>query len=52
MQEPLIIKKPIESLKMVDLPTEDKSKLVTVFAWLIQEDKKQNPELYQPKIKK
>ena len=29
------------------LTREDKQKLVSVFAWLIQEDKKQNPELYK-----
>ena len=30
----------------------DKQKLVEAFAWLIQEDKKQNPELYKIKKKK
>jgi hypothetical protein len=30
-----------------DWSTEDKQKLVEVFAWLIQEDKKQNPNLYK-----
>ena len=28
---------------------EEKQRLVCVFAWLLQEDKKQNPELYQVK---
>lgn len=27
--------------------TEEKQRLVGAFAWLIQEDKKQNPELYK-----
>jgi len=31
------------------LSIEDKQKLVGAFAWLIQEDKKQNPALYQYK---
>lgn len=34
-----------------DLSLEDKSKLVGAFAWLIKEDKKQNPALYQNKNK-
>jgi len=29
------------------IPLEEKQKLVGAFAWLIQEDKKQNPALYQ-----
>lgn len=33
--------------KIGNLALEDKQKLVGVFAWLIQEDKKQNPKLYQ-----
>lgn len=44
--------KPKTDLKMKDLPIEDKQKLVSVFAWLIQEDKKQNPELYKINQKK
>lgn len=32
---------------MQDLPVEDKQRLVGAFVWLIKEDKKQNPELYQ-----
>ncbi len=35
--------------KVRDLSPEDRQKLVGVFAWLIQEDKKQNPELYKIK---
>jgi len=30
-----------------ELSSDDKQKLVGAFAWLIQEDKKQNPALYQ-----
>ncbi|MDD2325330.1 MAG: hypothetical protein PHW63_04915 [Alphaproteobacteria bacterium] len=33
-----------------EMPLDDKQKLVDVFAWLIQEDRKQNPDLY-PKTK-
>jgi len=29
-----------------DIERQDLNNLVSVFAWLIQEDKKQNPELY------
>lgn len=32
-----------------DLTLEDKNKLVGAFVWLIKEDKKQNPALYQIK---
>jgi hypothetical protein len=35
--------------KIKDLPIEDKQRLVGAFVWLIKEDKKQNPELYQLK---
>jgi hypothetical protein len=35
--------------KMKDLSPEDKARLVGVFAWLIAEDKRQNPALYQIK---
>ena len=35
------------AVKMADFPLEAKQRLVGVFAWLIAEDKKQNPELYQ-----
>lgn len=37
------------SFKIDNLPLEDKQKLVGAFVWLVQEDKKQNPELYQRK---
>lgn len=36
---------------ITQLSPEDRQKLISVFAWLIKEDKKQNPELYKPKIK-
>ena len=42
MQEIVIAKKSINELTL-----EDKQKLVGAFAWLIQEDKKQNPSDYQ-----
>ena len=34
----------------INLDIENRQKLVTVFAWLIQEDKKQNPLLYKTKM--
>lgn len=33
----------------IKLTNEDKQKLVSAFAWLIQEDKKQNPQFYKAK---
>ncbi len=39
------------ALTINDLTLEDRNKLVGVFAWLIKEDKKQNPALYQIKKK-
>ena len=38
--------------KLNSLKLEDKQKLVAVFAWLLEEDKKQNPALYQLNNKK
>lgn len=35
------------SNKLNNLKLEDKQKLVAVFAWLLEEDKKQNPALYK-----
>lgn len=32
--------------QVLDIPNEDFQTLVNAFAWLIQEDKKQNPNLY------
>ena len=49
MQE--TIKVPQKVLTISDLSLEDRQKLVGAFAWLIQEDKKQNPALYQLKQK-
>jgi len=49
MQDNVIKKETEKSFKINDLPLDDKQKLVGAFAWLIQEDKKQNPELYQIK---
>ena len=39
----------VKSFKIDELPLEDKQRLVGAFVWLIEEDKKQNPALYQPK---
>ena len=39
----------VESQKTITLTNEDISKLSNTFAWLIQEDKKQNPDLYKIK---
>lgn len=33
--------------KLKDLPIKDKNRLVDAFVWLINEDKKQKPELYK-----
>jgi hypothetical protein len=35
--------------KEVTLSQEDISKLAKAFKWLIDEDRKQNPHLYEPK---
>jgi len=44
---------PVNTGKMLDrISPEDKQRLVGAFAWLIQEDKKQNPAFYQIKINK
>lgn len=37
----------IEGKKQAELTSEERKRLVDVFAWLITEDKKQNPELYK-----
>jgi len=49
MQKIITEQEQIKSSIINDLQPEEKQKLVGVFAWLIQEDKKQNPHLYQPK---
>ncbi|KND47467.1 MAG: hypothetical protein AB199_03495 [Parcubacteria bacterium C7867-004] len=41
--------RPEQSFQVNNLTLEDRGKLVSAFVWLIQEDKKQNPELYQIK---
>lgn len=38
-----------KEIEINQLPLEDKQRLVGAFLWLLEEDKKQNPELYQPK---
>lgn len=45
MQEIVAIQK--SSFRIDDLPLDERQRLVDVFAWLIQEDKKQNPDFYQ-----
>ncbi len=41
------------NFRLSDLPQEEKDRVVGFFAWLLKEDKKQNPHLYQKnKIKK
>jgi hypothetical protein len=49
MQEIISAKETIKSFQIDELPLEDKQRLVGAFVWLIEEDKKQNPALYQPK---
>jgi len=46
MQEFVTRQKPNNGLN--NLSFSDKQNLVDVFAWLIREDKKQNPALYEP----
>lgn len=43
----VLTEKPVEGFRIGGLPSDDKQRLVDVFAWLMQEDKKQNPELYE-----
>jgi len=43
MQENTIQNRLIDTMSPIE-----RQNLVDAFAWLIQEDKKQNPELYQP----
>lgn len=49
MQEIVSTKEVANSFKIDELPLEDKQRLVGAFVWLIEEDKKQNPALYQIK---
>ncbi len=39
----------IQKVNIADLAYEDRGRLVSVFEWLLKQDKKQNPELYQGK---
>ncbi len=47
MQEIVSSKEAVKGFKIDEIPLEDKQRLVGAFVWLIEEDKKQNPELYQ-----
>lgn len=49
MQDTATKPKPEEGFQIKNLSPEDRSRLVGAFVWLVQEDKKQNPELYQIK---
>lgn len=49
MQEIVSDNEPTKGFKIESLPLEDKQRLVGAFVWLIEEDKKQNPALYQIK---
>ena len=49
MQDIVSTKEAVKGFHIDELPLEDKQRLVGAFAWLIEEDKKQNPALYQPK---
>ena len=49
MQDIVSTKEAVKGFQMDELPLEDKQRLVGAFVWLIEEDKKQNPALYQPK---
>jgi len=39
----------IQKVNIADLACEDRGRLVSVFEWLLKQDKKQNPALYQGK---
>ena len=49
MQEIFSNNEPTQGFKIEGLPLEDKQRLVGAFVWLIEEDRKQNPALYQIK---
>ena len=51
MQEAINQQELTGSSEILKLSTEDKQNLVGVFAWLIKEDKKQNPAYYEVKKK-
>jgi len=50
MRDTALLKEVKKDFKIDELPLEDKQRLVGAFVWLIEEDKKQNPALYQTKI--
>ena len=47
MQKIVSIKEAVKGIKIDELPLEDQQRLVGAFVWLIEEDKEQNPALYQ-----
>ena len=47
MQDVAITKKYIGVSEIEKLPLTDRQRLVDVFVWLLEEDKKQNPAHYQ-----
>lgn len=49
MQDIVLTKEIAKDFKIDDLSLEDQRKLVGAFVWLIEEDKKQNPDFYQIK---
>jgi len=49
MQETATKPKPEQDFQIKNLTPEDRGRLVGAFVWLIQEDKRQNPKLYQIK---
>lgn len=49
MQDIDSIKENKNSFKIDDFSIEDQQRLIDAFLWLIDEDKKQNPEIYQLK---
>ncbi len=49
MQDIVSIKETKKIFKIDELSLVDQQRLVSAFVWLIEEDKKQNPELYQIK---
>ena len=49
MHEIISTKETVTGFQINELPLEDKQRLVGAFVWLIEQDKKQNPELYQIK---
>lgn len=49
MQDIFVTNETKKGFNIEELPIEDKQRLVGAFVWLIEEDKKQNPALYQNK---